>query len=103
MFDSGSKDSKGKGKQKNPKDKFDAPKPKEMNQQQEESSRSKKHKNKGNQGKEKVKCSYCGKGFHPKHAYMKKKLDEMNCLLEINNINIPKSVQRKYNQDWEYY
>ena len=55
---------KGKGKKKNQKTKFDALKPKEKNQQQEEPFGSKKHKNKGNQGKEKVKCSYCGKGFH---------------------------------------
>ena len=86
---------KGKGKQKNQKAKFDAPKPKEKNQQQEDSFGSKKHKNKGNQGKEKIKCSYCRKGFHPEHACMKKKLDEMNSLLERNNINLSKSVRKE--------
>ena len=102
LFASRPKDSKGKGKKKNQKDKFDAPKPKENNQQQEESSGSKKHKNKGNQGKEKVKRSYCGKGFHPKHACMKNKLDEATSLLERNNINISEIFRRKENQDREY-
>ena len=101
LFASGPKDSKGKGKQKNQKDKFDALKPKEKNQQQEESFGSKKHKNKGNQGKEKVKCSYCGKGFHPKHFYMKNKLDELISLLDENNINIPENIQKKDNKDWD--
>ena len=38
-------------------------------------------------GKEKVKCSYYGKGFHPEHVYMKNKLDEANSL-ERNHINL---------------
>ena len=68
---------KGEGKQqKNPKTKFKAPKPKFENQQHEESSDSKKNKGRGHHGKEKVKCSYNGKGFHPEHACMKTKLDE---------------------------
>ena len=70
----GPKDLKGKGKQqKNPKTKFEAHKPKVQNQQHDESSGSKKNKGKGHHGKEKFKCSYCGKGFHPEHACMKKK------------------------------
>ena len=63
-FSLGPKYLKEKGKQKNQKTNFDALKPKEKNQQQEETSVSKKHNKKGNQGKEKFKCSYCGKGFH---------------------------------------
>ena len=86
-------------KGRNTKVKFDAPKPKEKNQQQEESFGSNKQKNKGNQGKEKVKCSYCGKGFHPEHSCMKKNLDEMTSLLERNNINLLESVRKRDNQD----
>ena len=97
LFSSGPKYSKGKRKQKNQKAKFDAPKPKEKNQQQEDFFGSKKHKNKGNQGKEKVKCSYCRKGFHPEHSYMKKNLDEMTLLLERNNINVLESVRKRDN------
>ena len=103
LFALGPKDLKGKGKQqKNPKTKFEYPNPKVQNQQQEEPSRSKKNKNKGHHGKEKVKCSYCGKGFHHEHACMKKELDETTTLLERNNINIPEIFQRKENQDREY-
>ena len=66
---SGPKYLKGKGKQqKNPKTKFEAPNPKVENQQHDESSGSRKNKGKGYHGKEKVKCSYCGKGFHSEHA-----------------------------------
>ena len=83
------KDMNGKGKQqKNPKTKFDAPKPRVENQQHDESFGSKKNKGKGNHGKEKVKCSYCGKGFHLENDCMKKKLDEATSLLERNHINI---------------
>ena len=96
LFPSGPKNPKGKGKQQqNPKTKFEAPNPKVQNQQQEETSGSKKNKEKGHHGKEKVKCSYCGKGFHPKHACMKNKLDEATSLLERNNINISESFYRK--------
>ena len=85
----GPKDIKGKGKhKKNPKTKFKSPKPKFENQQHEEPSGSKKNKSKGHHGKEKVKCSYCRKGFHPEHTCMKKKLDEATSLLERNHINI---------------
>ena len=68
-------------------------------QQQDEPSGSKKNKNKGNQGKEKVKCSYCEKGFHPEHSCMKKNLDEMTLLLERNNINIHDNVRKRDNHD----
>ena len=86
---SGPKYLKCKGKkQKNPKNKFKAPKPNVENQQHEESFSSKKNKGKGHHGKEKVKCSYCKKGFHAEHAYIKKKLDETTSLLERNHINI---------------
>ena len=96
LFASGTKDLKGKGKQqKNSKTKFKAAKPKVQNQQQEEPYGSKEEHKKGHHGKEKFKCSYYEKGFHPEHAYMKKKLDEATSLLEINNINIPEIFRRK--------
>ena len=96
------KDMKGKGKQqKNPKTKFDSPKPRVENQQHDESSGSRKNKGKGHHGKEKVKCSYYGKGFHPEHACMKKKLDEATSLLERNHINISESFRRRDHQDRE--
>ena len=79
---SGHKYLKGKGKQqKNPTTKFEAPNPKVENQQHDESSNSKKNKGKGRHGKEKVKCSYCGKGLHPEHACMKNKIEEDTSLL----------------------
>ena len=90
------KDMKGKGKQqKNPKTKFEAPNPKFENQQHDESSDSKKYKGKGHHGKEKFKCSYRRKGFHPEHAYMKNKLDEATSLLERNHINLSEIFQRR--------
>ena len=96
LYASGPKDRNGKEKQqKNPKTKFEAPKPKVENQQHEGPFGLKKDKNKGNHGKEKVKCLYCGKGFHPEHAYMKKKLDESTSILDKNHINLPKSFQRR--------
>ena len=99
---SGPIDLKGKGKQKkNPKTKFEAPKAKVENQQHEEPFGSKKNKRKGHHGKEKVKCSYYGKGFHPKHAWMKKKIDEATSLLEKNHINLLESFWRRDQQDRE--
>ena len=99
---SGPKDLKGKGKQqKNPKTKFDAPKPRVENQQHDESFASSKKKGKGHHGKEKVKCSYCGKGFHPEHGCIKKKLDEATSLLEKNHINLPEIFWRRDQQDRE--
>ena len=87
---------KGKGNhKKNPKTKFESPKLKVENQQYDESSGSKKNKEKGHHGKEKVNFSYCGKGFHPEHACMKKKLNEETSLLERNHINIPESLRRR--------
>ena len=47
------------------------------------------------------KCSYCRKGFHPKHAYMKNKLDESTSLLERNHINLPEIFWRRDQQDRE--
>ena len=44
---------------------------------------------------------YCGKGFHPEHAYMKKNIDEATSLLERNHINLPESFQRRDHQDRE--
>ena len=102
LYASGPKYLKGKGKQqKNPKTKFESPKPKVENKQHEEPSGSKKNKSKGHHGKEKVKCSYCGKGFHPEHACMKNKLDEATSLLEKNHINIPEIFRRRDQQDQE--
>ena len=89
----------GKGKKKNQKTKFDAPKPKEKNQQLDEPSGSRKNTNKGNQGNENIKCSYCGKGFHPENSCTKKNLDEMTLLLENNNINLPECARKRENHD----
>ena len=85
---SGPKDMKSKGKQqKNPKTKFDAPNPRVENQQHDESSGSRKNKGKGHHSKEKVMCSYCGKGFHHEHAYMKRRLMKLPLSLrEITSI-----------------
>ena len=97
---SGPKDTKGKGKQhKNQKTKFDTPKPRFENQQHDESFGSRKNKGKEHNGKEKVMCSYCGKGFHPKHACMKKNLDEATSLLERNHINLLESFWRRDHLD----
>ena len=68
-------------------------------QQDDESFGSRKNKGKGHHGKEKVKCSYCTKGFHPEHACMKNKLDEVSLLLKRNNINLSKSVRKRDNRD----
>ena len=96
------KELKGKGKQqKNPETKFEAFNPKVENQQHEEPSSQKKNKRKGHHGKEKVKCSYQGKGFHLEHACMKKNLDEYTSILERNHINLPKSFWRRDQQDRE--
>ena len=65
------------------------------------STRSRKNKGKGHHGKEKVNFSSCGKGFHPKHAYMKKKLDEATSLIERNHINLSERFQRRDQQDRE--
>ena len=93
---------KGKGKQqKNQKTKFDAPKPRVENQKHDESSGSRKKKVKGHNGKEKVRCSYCGKVFHPEHSCMKKNIDEATSLLERNHINLLERFQRRDHQDRE--
>ena len=93
---SGPKYLKGKEKQqKNQKTKFDAPKPRVENQQHDESSGSRKNKGKWHNGKERVMCSYCGKGFHPEHAYMNKNIDEATSLLERNHINLLESFRRR--------
>ena len=93
------KDLKGKGKQqKNPKTKFEDPKPTVENHQHDEFFGSKKNKEKGHHGKEKVKSSYCGKGFHPEHPCMKKKLDESTSLLERNHINLLEIFRRRNQQ-----
>ena len=60
-----------------------------------------KNKGKGHNGKEKVKCSYYEKVFHPEHACMKKNLDEATSLLESNHINLSESFRRRDHQDWE--
>ena len=80
---------------------FKAPKPRVENQQHDESSGSRKNKGKGKHGKEKVKCSYRGKGLHPEHACMKKNLDDATSLLERNHINLSESFRRRDQQDQE--
>ena len=97
LYVSGPKYLKGEGKQqKNLKTQFKGPNPKVENQQKK-----KKNKRKWHHGKEKVKCSYCRKGFHPEHAYMKNKLDESTSILEKNHINLLESFRRRDQKDRE--
>ena len=44
---------------------------------------------------------YYGKGFHPEHAFMKKKLDESTYILDKNHINLLESFWRRDQQDRE--
>ena len=98
----GPKDLKGKGKQqKNLKTKFETPNTRVENQQHDESFGSRKNKGKGHHGKEKVKFSYCRKGFHPENSCMKKNLDEATSLLERNHINLLEKFRRRDQQDRE--
>ena len=99
LFSSGPKATNCKGKQKNQKTKFDAPKSKEKPQQLDDPSSSRKNKHKGKEGKEKLKCSYCEKGFHLESSCMKKQLDDTTLLLEKNNINLPKGTRKRKNHD----
>ena len=50
-------------------------------------------------GKEKIKCSYCGRGFHPESSCMKRTNYQRALLLEKNNITLPEGVRKKDNQD----
>ena len=43
--------------------------------------------------KEKTKCPYCMRGFHPEIQRMKKNLDQLTTLLEHNNISLPQGVE----------
>ena len=47
-----------------------------------------------NNGKVKTLCSYCGRGFHPKRSYMRRKIDVMALLLKKHNITIPASSRK---------
>ena len=50
---------------------------------------------KENKGKEKAKCTYFHKGWHPESSCMKKNIDTMAQLLEKNNIPVPDSARKK--------
>jgi len=36
----------------------------------------------GNSTKAKIRCGYCNRGFHLEHAWMKKKIDHMACIIQ---------------------
>jgi hypothetical protein len=80
-----SKDQK-KGKGKNPearKEKFSKP--------TDESSSD----HKGKKKKERSKCSYCQKGYHPEDSCMMKTIDEMAKMLQQNNLMVPANARNK--------
>ena len=52
-------------------------------------------KDKEKKNKEKTKCTYCHKQWHPKSACMKKTIDMMAQLLEKNNIPVPEGARKK--------
>ena len=52
-------------------------------------------KDKDKKGKEKTKCTYCHKGWHPESACMKKNINMMAQLLEKKNILVPEGIGKK--------
>ena len=78
------------------KKKFDPPKQKEKYRQLDEPSGSRKNKQKG---KENIRCSYYGRGFHPESSCMKRTIYQMDLLLEKDNINLLEGARKKDNQD----
>ena len=71
-----------KGKQRD-----ESPVKKEKSKEPLGSKRSKKN------GKGKVLCSYCGRGFHSESSCMRRKLDEMALILKKHNISAPASKE----------
>ena len=55
-------------------------------------------------GKGKVLCSYCGRGFHSERSCMRRKLDEMALVLKKHNICTPTSARNddSEEEDEEY-
>ena len=51
-------------------------------------------KDKDKKGKEKTKCTYFHKGWHPERSCMKNTIDTMARLLEKNNILVPDSTRK---------
>ena len=45
-------------------------------------------------GKGKVLCSYCGRGFHSESSCMRRQLDKMSLLLKKHNIYVPASARK---------
>ena len=55
-------------------------------------------------GKGKVLCSYCGRGFHLESSCMRRQLDEMALLLKKHNISTPASIRKDdYEEEDEEY
>ena len=79
----GPKATNGKEKQNN-----ELPMEKEHSNEALGSRRSKKN------GKGKILCSYCGRGFHPKSTFMRRTIDKMALLINKYNIIIPASVRK---------
>ena len=73
----------GKGKKKN-----EPPMEKEQSDEPLGSRRSK------NNGKGKIICSYCGRGFHLESTCMRRTTDEMSLLLKKHNITLPTSTKK---------
>ena len=71
---------------------------KEQSKEPSGSKRSKKN------GKGKVLCSYCGRGFHLEISCMRRRLDEMALLLKKHNIVAPSSTSKhdSKEEDEEY-
>ena len=50
-------------------------------------------------GKGKVLCPYCGRGFHSESSCMRRQLDEMALLLKKHNISVPASARKEYSEE----
>ena len=79
-----------KGKQRD-----ESPVKKEQSKEPSGSKRSKKN------GKGKVLCSYCGRGFHSESSCMRIQLDEMALLLKKHNISLPASIRKDDSEEEE--
>ena len=83
----GDKVANDKGKQRD-----ESPMKKEQSKEPSSFKRSKKN------GKGKVHCSYCGRGFHSESSSMRRQLDEMALILKKNNISVPRTRKDDYKE-----
>ena len=68
---------------------------KDKSKSHKESSISKKNSQKNKAKGEMIKCTYCGKGFHPKSSCMKKQIDMLTQILENHNISLLEGAKKK--------